>query len=91
MNGRLGSFRSSKKGRNHAWRHKVKKKTATKARSKPTGKAKAEAKLKMAKVKLIAFQRQVKKEAAKAAVTLKRHQRAFKAAASRYKSALKTA
>lgn len=69
----------------------MKKKTATKAKSKPTAMAKAEAKLKIAKIKLSAFQRQVRKEAAKAAVTLKRHQRAFKAAASRYKSALKSA
>ena len=68
----------------------MKRKTATKAKSKSTAKAKAKTKLEMAKAKLIAFQRVAKKEAAKAAVTLKRHQRAFKAAASRYKSALKT-
>lgn len=50
---------------------------------------KAKARLKKAKVKLAVFQRRARKEMARMAAQLKRHQRAAKMAAKRYKSALK--
>jgi len=50
---------------------------------------KAKARLKKAKVKLAVFQRRARKEMARIAAALKRHQRAAKLAAKRYKGALK--
>jgi hypothetical protein len=52
---------------------------------------KAKARLKKAKVKLSLLQRRARKEAARMAGALKRHQRALKAATRSYKGALKRA
>jgi len=48
---------------------------------------KAKARLKKAKVKLTVFQRRARKDVARMAAALKRHQRALKAAARSYKRA----
>ena len=50
---------------------------------------KAKAGLKKAKLKLAAFQRRSRKEAARASAALKRHERAVRNATRRYKSARK--
>ena len=52
---------------------------------------KAKARLKKAKVKLAVFQRRARKEVARMAAALKRHQRALKAAARSYKRARQSA
>jgi hypothetical protein len=52
---------------------------------------KAKARLKKAKVKLGALQRRARKEAARMAAALKRHQRAVKTATRSYRSARKSA
>jgi len=49
----------------------------------------AKRKLAKAKVKMTIFQRKARREMAKMAVTLKRHQRALKLAATRYRRALR--
>lgn len=51
---------------------------------------KAKKRLAQAKVKLVKLNLQARKNAARMAAVLKRHQRAMKLAARRYKSALKT-
>ena len=52
---------------------------------------KAKARLKKAKVKLAVLQRRARKDAARMAAALKRHQRAVKTATRSYKSARKSA
>ena len=52
---------------------------------------KAKARLKKAKVKLAALQRRARKDAARMAAALKRHQRAVKVATRSYQSARKRA